>query len=343
VAMEWRELPGIAGIVGAEVEETLPAIVADLIAGNDLSVHAGVLLPHGESGPPARVLQNVDGLPYPDYSDFPWDAYPERIVPILVGRGCGWGRCTFCGDVVTANGRGYRARSWPKVVEELTEQSERYKTRNFTFLDIKLNSDPSLWRKLTTELPEHLPNARWIASVHVGPEEDNGLSASQLRDAYASGLRRVTFGMESASQKLLDSMDKGTQIERNTDFLRAASDAGISVRCTVMQGYPGETPEDLRITAEYLRINSQWLDRVRVNRFNALVGTRFTTEYERDPAKFPGMVNLTWDYRYARSTYDYLPSTTRAYRSGMRDLLSAVHAINRHPLKEVARAFDGVM
>lgn len=343
VAEEWRSLPGIAGVVGAEVEGTLPTLVADLLAGAPLSTHAGVLLPDGTSGPAAPVLRDVDALPHPDYSDFPWDAYPERIIPILVGRGCGWARCTFCGDIVTANGRGYRARSWPNVIAEMQAQAARYGTQNFTFLDIKLNSNLELWRKLQTELPKHLPDARWIASVHVGPEEQNGLTATEMQAAFAAGLRRVTFGMESASQRLLDAMDKGTQLDRNTEFLRAADEAGISVRCTVMQGYPGEEAEDLRLTAAYLREHGQWLDRVRINRFNVLVGTRFATEYAREPERFPGLVDLQWEYRYARSSYEYLPSRKPEYQAAMRDLFAAVHRINRRPLKEVARAFDGVM
>jgi len=343
VAEEWRDLPGIAGIVGAEVEHTLPTLVADLIAGRDLSHHRGIVLPDGRMGPLAGVLHDVDSLPHPDYSDFPWDSYPNRIVPVLVGRGCAWGRCTFCGDVVTANGRGYRARSWHKVVEELKIQSERYATQNFTFLDIKLNSNLAIWRHLQNDLPSHLPNARWIASVHVGPEEENGLSAAEMRAAYRAGLRRVTFGLESGSQRILDAMDKGTQLDRNTEFLRDASDAGISVRCTVMQGYPGERAEDLQETADYLRFNGRWLDRVRVNRFNALVGTRFATEYARDPERFPGLIDLQWEYRYARSKYRYLPSESAQYRAAQRDLLEQVHAINKKPLKEEARVFDGVM
>ena len=343
VAEEWRGLPGIAGIVGGEVEALLPALVDDLIRGRDLAKHPGILLPDGRAGAPASALKDLDSLPDPDYSDFPWSAYPERIIPILTGRGCGWSRCTFCGDIVTANGRGYRTRTWDSVSGEMVRQAERYGTSNFTFLDIKLNSDLEMWRHLQNDLPAHLPDARWIASVHVGPEADNGLSAADMKRAYAAGLRRVTFGMESGSQRLLDAMDKGTQLDRNTEFIEAAAAAGISVRCTVMQGYPGERAEDLEKTAQYLRDHGHALDRVRVNRFNALVGTRFATEYARDPSRFPTLTDLQWEYRYARSSYRFTPSETSEYRAAMRRLLREVHKVNREPLREEAQVFDGVM
>ena len=35
--------------------------------------------------------KSLDALPVPDYSDFPWQAYPLRIVPLMTSRGCGWG------------------------------------------------------------------------------------------------------------------------------------------------------------------------------------------------------------------------------------------------------------
>ncbi len=343
VAEEWTGLPGIAGVVGGEVERSIADIVRDLLVGGDLTRHAGFLGPDGSAGPPAPSLRDLDDLPHPDYSDFPWDAYPHRIIPVLTGRGCGWSRCTFCGDIATANGRGYRGRSWDSIAREMTAQSRRHDTQNFTFLDIKLNSDLDTWRALQTELPGILPEARWLATVHVGPEEDNGLGEDDLRRAHAAGLRRITFGMESASQRLLDAMDKGTQLERNTEFLRAASSAGLSVRCTVMQGYPGESAADLDATAAYLEEHGHLLDRVRLNRFNVLVGTRFATEYRRNPDAFPSLVDLEWEYRHARSSYRFLPSETEGYRRAMRRLLRSVHAVNRKPLKEEARVFDGVM
>lgn len=343
VAEEWRDLPGIRGIVGGEVERTIVDIVTSMLADGDLTSYPGFLAPDGSAGPPAASLRDLESLPHPDYSDFPWDAYPNRIIPILTARGCGWSRCTFCGDIVTANGRGFRSRGWDSVAKELTEQSARYGTSNFTFLDIKLNSDLGIWRALQTELPKILPDARWLATLHVGPEEDNGLSPEDMRRAYGAGLRRVTFGMESGSQHLLDAMDKGTQLDRNTEFIEAAAAANLSVRCTVMQGYPGETAEDLVATASYLEEHGQHLDRVRINRFNVLVGTRFATEYARQPEAFPSLVDLDWEYRFARSSYRFLPAEQPDYRSAMARLLKAVYRINRKPLKEEARVFDGVM
>jgi radical SAM superfamily enzyme YgiQ (UPF0313 family) len=343
IAEEWRTIPGVSAVVGGEVETTIADMVHDVIAKRDLARHPGVFLPDGRSGTAAPPLRGLDELPHPDYDDFPWHLYPHRIVPVLTGRGCGWARCTFCADIVTANGRTYRSRQPTRVLDEIESQTRRYQTKNITFLDIKLNSNLDAWHTITDELPSRVRDAKWICAVHVGPESPNGLSAEQLRVAARAGLVRVTFGLESGSQRVLDLMDKGTQVESNAAFLRQASEAGISVRCTMIQGYPGEQDTDLDMTAKFLEENSPYLDRVRMNRFNALVGARFAKDYEKSAAKYPGLKDLEWEYRYARSRYRYLPAEKEPYRRALRRVLRAVHAINRKPLKPAAREFDGVM
>lgn len=343
IADEWRSIPGVAAVVGGEVESYVAELVRDVIAERDLTRHPGAFLPDGRTGPAAPPLRALDELPHPDYADFPWDRYPHRIVPVLTGRGCGWARCTFCADIVTANGRGYRSREPGRVLDEIEEQTRRHATRNVTFLDIKLNSNLAMWNALANELPARVPGVKWICAVHVGPDDPNGLTPKELDAAARAGLSRVTFGLESGSQRVLDAMDKGTRVETNAEFLRHASEAGISVRCTLIQGYPGEEAGDLEQTAEFLERNARWLDRVRMNRFNALVGARFAKDYERDASKFPGLRDLEWEYRHARSRYRYLPAETGPYRRAMRRVLGAVHRVNRKPLKETAREFDGVM
>ncbi len=343
IATEWTSIPGVAAVVGGEVENSIADMVRDALAGRDLARHAGVFLPDGRTGAAAPPLRGLDDIPHPDYDDFPWHLYPHKIVPVLTGRGCGWARCTFCADIVTANGRAYRSRQPSLVLDEVEQQSRRYGTKNFTFLDIKLNSNLTAWRAITNELPQRVPGAKWICAVHVGLDGPNGLSPEELHSASRAGLSRVTFGLESGSQRMLDAMDKGTKVETNAAFLQHAHEAGISVRCTMIQGYPGEDAGDLEQTADFLEKNSPALDRVRMNRFNALVGTRFSKDYEKDPAQYPGLSDLQWEYRHARSQYRYLPAEKETYRRAMRRVLRAVHAINRKPLKETAREFDGVM
>ena len=343
VAGAWLDIEGLTAIVGAEVDFTLPDIVAALIEGGDLLQFAGVYLPDGRSSGQAPPLRSLDALPVPDFTDFPWHHYRNRVIPAMTGRGCGWGQCTFCADVVTANGRTFRSRPLGALLAELEEQSRRHDAKDVIFLDIKLNSDVAMWRGIIEDYQRRLPGGRWVGTVHVEARGDNGLSLDDLRAARAAGMMRTSFGLETGSQRVNNTMAKGTSLDRTSVFMRDAHTAGISVRTTAMVGYPGETAADVAATAAFLRQHARYLDHVTLSRFKAIPGTRFEQLRERSPERYESLVGFAWDRRGARAHYRYAPASARPYRRAISDLLDTVYDINRAPIRETAAVFDGLM
>ncbi|MCK5901700.1 MAG: radical SAM protein [Cocleimonas sp.] len=343
VTQQWLSIEGIDAIVGGEVDFTLPDMVKTLLNKGDLSQHKGVFLPNGKTGGVAPPLKALARLPVPDFSDFPWDKYPHNIIPTMTGRGCSWGACTFCGDVVSANGRTFRSRGIESVLNELMLQSQRHNSNDFIFLDIKLNSDLQVWNGLIDYFQTYVPDGRWIGTVHVNHKGDNGLSRERLQAAKQAGLTRISFGLESASQSLLDTMKKGTHIDDCSAFLLDAHDAGISVRTSMMQGFPSETVEDLRLTNAFLRAHFHALDRVRLSLFKPLPNTPFDRMYQRNPERYNSLTHFKWDYQQARGLYRYQPSREKAYRKAKRELLDIVYHINKKPLQDDAQQFNGMM
>lgn len=342
-AEAWRSIAGLTALVGAEADLSVPDIVAAVVEGADLRQFPGVVLPDGSQGPPAPPLRPLDAIPVPDYSDFPWDRYRIRIIPLMAGRGCQWNKCNFCSDIVSVSGRSFRSRSVDAVLNELREQARRHQTTNFLFLDLKLNSNPALFRGIIEGIQRNVRGAEWIGTVHVDQRADNGLSRADLRAAVAAGMRRVSFGLESGSQNLLDRMDKGCTVESNGAFIRNAFEAGLSVRATMFKGYPGETAEDLALTADFLRRHEQWLDRVRFNDFSIPAGTPIHRRVSENPAAFPNVRILRQDHRAARAVYLTTDSGSPAYRKAKADVARAVYAINHRRLRSSAQAFDGLM
>ena len=258
VAEDWVQIPGLTAVIGAEVDLTIGDMVHSVLEGDDLAQYPGVLLPDGRRGRPAQPLRDLHKLPRADFSDFPWERYPHKIIPMMTGRGCSWGRCLFCSDVITANGRSYRSRPVESVLGELRDQAEQIGTSDVIFLDIKLNSDLDMWRGIIDGFQEVLPGGRWIGTVHVQARGENGLSAPELAAARESGMRRVSFGLETGSQKVNNSMAKGTSLERTSQFIGDAHGAGLSVRTTMMLGYPGEDAADVAQTIDFLRDPVNW-------------------------------------------------------------------------------------
>jgi radical SAM superfamily enzyme YgiQ (UPF0313 family) len=343
VANEWLDIPGLTAIVAAEVDNSLPEVVEAVLKGDDLATFPGVYLPDGRRGPTAQPLKRLDALPVPDLTDFPWHLYPNRIIPIMTGRGCSWGHCTFCSDVKVVNGLTFRARPIEAVLDELEAQGARHRTKDVIFLDIKLNSSLAMWRGIVDGFQERLPGGRWIGTVHVQAPGDNGLTGDELRSAARAGLTRLSFGLETGSQRLNNAMAKGTRIERISQFLADAHGAGISLRATAILGYPGETADDIDQTTRFLDAHRTFLDRICMNRFTPLPGTRFHQLYDQAPERFGGITNLRWDFRLRRGNYRYTPASDRAYRKARARLLEAVYRINKRPLRPGAEVFDGLM
>ncbi len=342
-AEHWRRIPGLHALVGAEVDLSLPGIVSALCAGEDLLQFDGVTLPDGHSSPPAKPLRQLNYSPVPDFADFPWDRYRVRIVPIMASRGCQWNRCTFCSDIVSVNGRTFRSRTVESVMHEMREQARRHQTQNFLFLDLKLNSNPHLFRGIIENVQRNVRGAQWIGTVHVDQRVDNGLSRSELKAAVAAGMRRVSFGLESGSQALLDAMDKGCTVEGNSEFIRNAHEVGLSVRCTMFKGYPGETAEDLEKTADFLETHSRYIDRIRFNDFSIIAGTKIYEELRDDPTRYPQIEAFRLSGKTARLFFSNRETTGTAYRRAKHRVLQAVYEINRREIRSSARAFDGLM
>ena len=345
VAEQWVDIPGQLGVVGGELELQAPDIVRTLSNGRDLSKYPGIWRREGDrlAGEVTPPLRELDQVPFADFTDFPWSAYPNKMVPILTGRGCGWGRCTFCSDVTSTAGRSYRSRKPDAVLDEVKHQFETHGTNLFVFVDLKLNSDLRVWRAILDRMQDAAPGAKWIAAVHVNHPGANGLTKDELDRAAASGCVRLTTGLESGSQRVLDLMKKGADLAETERFLRDASDAGISLRTTMIQGYPGEQAQDVLDTDAFLRRHRDTIERVSLNRFQIMSATPIADELEAAPDRHPGLTQLTVEHRMAQVDHHYAPDNPGKYRRAVSRLLGAAHAINRKPLRERARDFEGVM
>jgi len=339
----WRVIRGLTALAVGENEIAAPQIVEILANGGAPETLPSVAtrLSAGPHRPtPFRAL---DDLPYPDYSDFPWARYPTRIVSVISGRGCGWSACRFCSDITSTAGRTFRMRSAANVVDEVAYQCGRYDARHVVFTDLKLNSNVDAWHGLVDGLSRAARPVSWIGAVHIDGDGSHGLDPATLRRAAASGLVRLTTGLESGSQRVLDLMKKGTSVAESEHVLRRAAASGISVRTTVMVGFPGEAAVDVRATARFLETNRDAIERVSLNRFTLMSGSVIDRLIQRRPTRFGTIRVLA--RRDAEAVVDHvnLVAMDRRYRSELGRLLGVVHDINRRPIRARASAFAGVM
>jgi radical SAM superfamily enzyme YgiQ (UPF0313 family) len=79
------------------------------------------------------------------------------------------------------------------------------------------------------------------------------------------------FGVESGSQRSLDTLVKDYKAEKVVEALKIARRAGIWTKVFLIVGTPGETMEDIDETARVMRASMP--DRIRTSLFNPLTAT----------------------------------------------------------------------
>ncbi len=339
IGRRWSEQPGITAVYGGEPEPYLYEMVEKVSRGEDITSIPGVYSPN--TAWVAEPLENLDQVPFPDFADFPWQSYPHRIVPVMAGRGCGWGKCDFCSDVLMSAARTFRSRSLANVLEEVRVQRERYDVDLFVFLDLKLNSDLGVWRGLAERLPEVAPGIKWTASVHVDSRLDHGLTAHDLERAAHAGLVRMTTGLESGSQRVLNAMAKGVKLHRMSEFVRATHAAGISLRLTTIIGHPGEESEDIDLTRKFIEEHSVYIERVTLNRFTYMPNTPIGRKLNGNTRKYPRLKVYDLDPDSATIPHDNPKLAEARNLAAVYRLIDVVNQVNCKPLIQSAMEFEG--
>jgi radical SAM superfamily enzyme YgiQ (UPF0313 family) len=203
-----------------------------------------------KAAPPARV--DPDELPFIDRELTRWDLYGEHLFHkpctyTMVGRDCWRPRCTFCSW--TTLWPRFRTRSPESLLDEIEAILERLPVREI-FDDTGTFPVGAFLRRFCRGMIERgiAGRVRFSCNMRI-----NALTREECDLMAAAGFRVVKFGIESASQRTLDRLDKGTTVEDLVRGCRDAKAAGLAPHLTTMLGYPWETRDDARRTLDLAR------------------------------------------------------------------------------------------
>lgn len=243
-----------AGVCG-DGEQAFLSILDRLREGCPLSGLPGVHLPGRIAVlPPRRAA--LGGLPPPagDALRGANPADPDLLVPVQTRRGCPL-RCAYC-STPAIEGRHIRCRPPAEVADGLTALAQAGFHRLF-FVDNTFNLPPSYAPALCREMKRRRLRLEWRCILHparVGAD----LVAAMAR----AGCAEVSLGFESGNAEVLRGLGKSfgpDEVRRASDLLAAH---GIRRDGFLLIGGPGETPETVRESLDF--VDSLHLDSLRI-------------------------------------------------------------------------------
>ena len=184
---------------------------------------------------------SIETLPFPKYHVDDFSVEPaDLILPIELGRGCPWGKCTFCPD------ESYGVLCQSKTASQIKGEMDYHQSisrdlRNFIILDPDALKD----RQLVLELSEYLHEKNFFFHFAEFRAErmDRDVLQSLLR--FGEWISHFQVGIESFSDQILRLMDKGVSALRNVEVLKMVAELGVPLQFNLFTCYPNMTAADL--------------------------------------------------------------------------------------------------
>ena len=255
--------------------------------------------------PMQGMAATPDEWPAPDYSIYDLDEYrrdpftiepfpgydgsgsPRLILPYHFTYDCQY-RCSFC-----QRGGTQTAKSMDRVVRDFAALAERHDTRDFMLFNAQVNLYAA---ELARSLIAARLDVRWTDSYRVAPSKP-GVMELLAR----SGCVGLTFGVESASERVLKSMIKGHRPAEATRVIHEADESEIMVRVNLLPCFPGETRAELEETRDWVQAHAMAIDDLAPSSFYLAEGSPLGQNPEKHGIRIRGQRALDGDYKFRKN------------------------------------------
>jgi anaerobic magnesium-protoporphyrin IX monomethyl ester cyclase len=201
------------------------------------------------------LIENLDSIPFPARDLYKLELYrsaPTKKVsdddatPILTSRGCPYS-CKHCPSEIIWN-RSVRFRSADNVLLEISECVNKYNLKEFNFFDDTFTINKKRAIEVCKKIKESNLNISWICFSRTNTIDDE--LVTHMKDA---GCKKISFGLESGEQKILDMMKKKTTIDMGKNAVLTVRRHNIPVHASFMLGNIGETEDSIAKTIDFAK------------------------------------------------------------------------------------------
>ncbi len=198
-----------------------------------------------------EVIENLDKMPFPDYTQLPMEKYfsfnvpfspfprGKRVMQVYTSRGCPVG-CTFCAS--TNFNKKFRSRSPDNIIDEIKLYKKLFNIDEIQFADDNLTFDRKRSIELFTKLKEL--NLQWCTPNGI---MINTLNKDLIDLMIDSGMYQITLSIDSGSEKVLkEEHRKPVDLSKVPDLAEYLGKRNILVHATLVVGMPNETVKDIK-------------------------------------------------------------------------------------------------
>ncbi len=197
----------------------------------------------------------------PDYSNLKLDKYISAIEVVnpmhrmwsdgrwnklTMAHGCYWGKCTFC-DVSLDYIKLYEPVAAGIICDRMETIMAQTNQNGFHFVDEA--APPALMRAVALEIIKRKMVVSWWTNVRF----EKSFTRDLCLLLSASGCIAVSGGLEVASDRLLQLIDKGITVAQVAKVNRNFTQAGILVHAYLMYGFPTQTDQETIDSLEMVR------------------------------------------------------------------------------------------
>ncbi len=244
--------PLFDAVVKGQGEMTLAEIVGRWNVGErDLTGVAGSFFKRG--GEPLandpRGYTDINALPRRPFEIVDFERYATkchgfRWILYCSSHGCPWD-CSYCSNA-SVYGRNWKPLLADRTVDEMSELATTY---SLDVIDI-IDDNYLVRRDRAVEIAEKLllKGSKFGYFIQTRTDQIDRLSDDELRLLRRSGLKRIFFGIESGSKKVLKTVNKRLDLETAYRTAERCYAAGVEASFNLIFGLPGEEAEDLRET-----------------------------------------------------------------------------------------------
>jgi len=249
-------------VVVNEATQTITQLVNTLTNGGDLTKIPGLYFKsRGKIVKTSKyVPDDLSKLPFFDFSLIDSDRYSKNsfvfteylsqqgeiiFFPILTGMGC-VNKCRFCINVIL--NRKYRFKSAEDIVDRIEYLQKNYNANSFWFIDEDFFLNKKRLLQFLDLIEKRNLHFYWRASLRVNYFNDDYITVNLAKRLEKNGLVIAVMGAECGSQRMLDYINKGINVENTLRSAEVLSKTDILAKYSFIVGLPSETKEDLRDT-----------------------------------------------------------------------------------------------